>query len=362
MDKIKYLLLALAFFMFVPFATFAEEEVEEATTEEVEDANEGEDVETTEGDTNEVSVYFFRGQGCPHCEEAEEWFKSIEEEHGSKFKIVDYETWYNEDNKEIFRKVLKARNEYVSDEESLGVPYIVIGDHSWLGFHESYTSEIMTTIESEYEKDSSERYDVMNLINNNSSNQKVDSSENNIDGETTIESHDNGATAALLIIVGIGIIVLAIALIPKYQKVKNDEKEKARFIKMVASGIGIFVVLVIVFLILSGGSSNEYLNARIKGCPDITLKEGLENLKSFYNKYNVDFTYKIKSGESESGVSRTYLYLNHMETIYDYNVYVPLELNDGVVSFSYVFRNGTVERGIVGGSASIEAALCGNYN
>lgn len=306
---------------------------------------------------DKVNIYFFNGEGCSHCEEFKTWIDGIKTEYGNLFEVKDYETWNNEENASLMYRVAEVRGEEVE-----GVPYIVIGDHSWLGFHESYTSEIMTTIESEYEKDSSERYDVMNLINNNSSNQKVDSSENNIDGETTIESHDNGATAALLIIVGIGIIVLAIALIPKYQKVKNDEKEKARFIKMVASGIGIFVVLVIVFLILSGGSSNEYLNARIKGCPDITLKEGLENLKSFYNKYNVDFTYKIKSGESESGVSRTYLYLNHMETIYDYNVYVPLELNDGVVSFSYVFRNGTVERGMVGGSASIEAALCGNYN
>lgn len=306
---------------------------------------------------DKVNIYFFNGEGCSYCEEFKTWIDGIKTEYGNLFEVKDYETWNNEENASLMYRVAEVRGEEVE-----GVPYIVIGDHSWLGFHESYTSEIMTTIESEYEKDSSERYDVMNLINNNSSNQKVDSSENNIDGETTIESHDNGATAALLIIVGIGIIVLAIALIPKYQKVKNDEKEKARFIKMVASGIGIFVVLVIVFLIFPGGSSNEYLNARIKGCPDITLKEGLENLKSFYNKYNVDFTYKIKSGESESGVSRTYLYLNNMETLYDYNVYVPLELNDGVVSFSYVFRNGTVERGVVGGSASIEAALCGNYN
>ena len=146
----------------------------------------------------------------------------------------------------------------------------------------------------------------------------------------------------------------------KVEVIKSEKADKPNYIWLI--GIGIFVVLVIVFLVLPSGGSNEYLNAKIKGCPNITLKEGLDNLKSFYNKYNVDFTYKVKSGESESGVARTYLYLNNMETLYDYNVYVPLELNDGVVSFSYVFRNGTVERGVVGGSASIEAALCGNYN
>lgn len=167
-----------------------------------------------------------------------------------------------------------------------------------------------------------------------------------------------------IIFILIGIIILAIVFILlRFDKVKSDEEAKKKFnrICLWISG-GVFAIFVIIFIAVSVGESNEYLNAKIKGCPNITLKEGLDNLKSFYNKYNVDFTYKVKSGESESGVARTYLYLNNMETLYDYNVYVPLELNDGVVSFSYVFRNGTVERGVVGGSASIEAALCGNYN
>ena len=163
MNKIKYLVLALAFFVFIPFVAFAEDDVEESTTEEVETTE-----EAGEANTNEVNVYFFRGQGCPHCEEAEEWFKSIEEEHGSKFKIVDYETWYNEDNKEMFRKVLKARKEYVSDEESLGVPYIVVGNKSWNGFAENYSSEILDAINSEYAKADKDRYDIMKYIDSTS--------------------------------------------------------------------------------------------------------------------------------------------------------------------------------------------------
>ena len=171
MNKIKYLVLALAFFVFIPFVAFAEDEVEETTTEEVETTE-----EAGENNTNEVNVYFFRGQGCPHCEEEEEWFKSIEEEYGSKFKIVDYETWYNEDNKETFRKVLKARNEYVSDDESLGVPYIVIGNKSWNGFAENYISEILDAINSEYAKTDKDRYDIMKYLDTTSN--KEDNSGN----------------------------------------------------------------------------------------------------------------------------------------------------------------------------------------
>ena len=188
MNKIKYLVLALAFFVFIPFVAFAEDEVEETTTEEVETTE-----EAGENNTNEVNVYFFRGQGCPHCEEAEEWFKSIEDEYGSKFKIVDYETWYNEDNKETFRKVLKARNEYVSDEESLGVPYIVVGNKSWNGFAEDYSAEILDTINSEFAKEEKDRYDIMKYVDS-TSNKKEDTS-------------NNDAVALLLILVvvlGIG--------------------------------------------------------------------------------------------------------------------------------------------------------------
>ena len=72
------LLLVLLMILVAPFTVFAEEEAKE--------------------ESKEVKVYFFRGQGCSHCAEAEEWFKSIEEEMGDRFEIIDYETWYNEES------------------------------------------------------------------------------------------------------------------------------------------------------------------------------------------------------------------------------------------------------------------------
>ena len=39
--------------------------------------------ETTETLSNaKVKVYFFRGEGCSHCAEAEAWFNSIQEKEG----------------------------------------------------------------------------------------------------------------------------------------------------------------------------------------------------------------------------------------------------------------------------------------
>ena len=71
MKKVKYLFLILLTLLVLPFTVFAEEE-EEVTTEE---------------DDKEVIVYFFRGEGCSHCAEAEAWFESIEEELGKIMQI-----------------------------------------------------------------------------------------------------------------------------------------------------------------------------------------------------------------------------------------------------------------------------------
>ena len=142
MKKLKYLFVLLLAILVMPFMVFAEGE---------------ETTETTE--SNEVNLYFFRGEGCSHCAEAEEWFKSIEEEYGSMFKIVDYETWYNEDNANLMQQVAAARGE-----EANGVPYIIVGNKSWNGFTESYGNEIIEQIKAEYEKSVDDRYDIMKLL------------------------------------------------------------------------------------------------------------------------------------------------------------------------------------------------------
>lgn len=151
MKKIKLLMVFLVAFFILPFAVFAdgEEENVEVTAE-----------ATEQTESKEVNLYFFRGEGCPHCEEAEEWFKSIEEEYGQFFKIVDYETWNNPDNAELMQKVAAARKETAE-----GVPYIIIGNKSWSGFTDSYEQEMIEQIKSEYEKSEDDRYDIMKYIN-----------------------------------------------------------------------------------------------------------------------------------------------------------------------------------------------------
>lgn len=156
MKKLKYLVLLLALVLILPFAVYAEGE-----------EGEGEPVVTNEeGSNNEDNtdqraiVYFFRGDGCPHCQDAETWFASIQEEYGSKFVIKDYETWNNAENAELMTKVAEVRND-----NATGVPYIIIGDKSWIGFDEgTMADEIKAQIDQVYAQPVNERVDSLALV------------------------------------------------------------------------------------------------------------------------------------------------------------------------------------------------------
>lgn len=154
MKKFKLYLAIIMCLLMIPFTVFADEadtdSKDEATTEEK---------DTKSEDSKKVKIYFFRGEGCPHCAEAEEFFDSIKDEYGEYYTIVDYETWYNTENADLLQKVGKAR-----DEEISGVPYILIGNKSWSGYSSDMNDEIISTIKSEYEKDVADRYDIMKLI------------------------------------------------------------------------------------------------------------------------------------------------------------------------------------------------------
>ena len=170
MKKLKLLFVLFAAFLILPFAVFAEgeeEAVEQTESAETLDSTaEGENTES-----KEVKIYFFRGEGCPHCQDAEEWFKSIEEEYGSFFEIVDYETWQNEDNAKLMQEVAEARGETAE-----GVPYIIVGDKSWNGFTESYEEEIIDQIKTMFEQPVAERYDIMTYLKTGKKADKEESS------------------------------------------------------------------------------------------------------------------------------------------------------------------------------------------
>lgn len=145
MKKFILLFIVMISFFSIPFAVFADDG--ESEDEKIEEKN------------KEVKVYFFHGDGCPHCAEAKEFFDSIEEEYGDLFELVSYETWKNDDNAEGLQKIGEIREENIE-----GVPYILIGNKSWPGYIEDFNDDIIESIKEEYEVEVDERYDIMELI------------------------------------------------------------------------------------------------------------------------------------------------------------------------------------------------------
>ncbi|MBP5678420.1 MAG: hypothetical protein J6X28_01150 [Bacilli bacterium] len=161
MKRIQYLFLLLLVLCLVPMVAFAEGE-EDATLDAEQD--------------NRVTIYFFHGDGCSHCAETNEWFESIEEEYGYKYNIIRYEVWYDEENADLMSRVAAARGE-----DAGGVPYLIIGDKSWIGFaKDTMASEILAQIDSMYETPVAERYDIMDHLKDSKETDKTESTGNDV--------------------------------------------------------------------------------------------------------------------------------------------------------------------------------------
>jgi len=95
---------------------------------------------------NKVNIYFFWGDGCPHCEEEFKFLKSIETEYGDYFTLNTFEVWHNEDNREILKQFANAMGDEVK-----GVPYTIIGNKTFAGFSEKYEQQFLKAIKEQYQ-------------------------------------------------------------------------------------------------------------------------------------------------------------------------------------------------------------------
>lgn len=122
-------------------------------------------------ENEKINVYIFRGEGCPHCEEAIEWFENElanDEEYSKYYKFVKYEVWYDESNADLMDNVAKELGTQAS-----GVPFIVIGDEYFSGFSaEESPNKIKEAIKTQYEKE--DYQDVVKAVKKGQSIKKAD--------------------------------------------------------------------------------------------------------------------------------------------------------------------------------------------
>lgn len=95
---------------------------------------------------DKINIYFFWGDGCPHCEKEFEFFDSIEDEYGDYFVLNTFEVWHNKENEKLLNQFANAMGDEVS-----GVPYTIIGEKTFSGFSETYEKDILDAIKNQYQ-------------------------------------------------------------------------------------------------------------------------------------------------------------------------------------------------------------------
>ena len=92
-------------------------------------------------ENDKITLYFFHGDGCPHCAEEEKFLKTIEDKY-ENLEIVSYEVWYDDGNAELLQKVEEAFSI-----KRPGVPTNVIGKTVISGFGSMTGSKIERAIQ-----------------------------------------------------------------------------------------------------------------------------------------------------------------------------------------------------------------------
>jgi len=107
----------------------------------------------------QVTIYMFRGAGCPHCSDFLDFLNDLAKTEGNKFKLVSYEIWFDKDNKELLEEVANKMGF-----ETSGVPLIIIGKKVYHGYDSSDSESIKKQIDKMYKQKVSDRYDVFDDI------------------------------------------------------------------------------------------------------------------------------------------------------------------------------------------------------
>lgn len=90
--------------------------------------------------TQPVAIYFFWGDGCPHCAQAEPFLAALAERYPN-VEIRAYEVWYVEENQALFQQMAAAYGF-----EPSAVPTIFIGDRHWVGYAAQIAPEIEAAV------------------------------------------------------------------------------------------------------------------------------------------------------------------------------------------------------------------------
>lgn len=164
-----------------------------------------------ENDNSKVNVYLFRGHGCSHCYELIEYLTSIIDEYGKYFNLISYEVWYNADNSNLMSNVAS-----VMGDNANGVPYLIIGKKTFIGYRASTdASAIKKAIKELY--NSNDKYDVMDHLDEANANNEAN---NNSNGKANSYNYNTSVGDRALLYM---MMILSFAIVTIYIVKSNSD-------------------------------------------------------------------------------------------------------------------------------------------
>lgn len=83
-----------------------------------------------------ITAYLFHGDGCPHCSQEQDYIHNDLVPEFSNLEIKEYEVYKNRQNGLFMQKAARELEANVS-----GVPFLIIGDKTFVGYLEGTTSK-----------------------------------------------------------------------------------------------------------------------------------------------------------------------------------------------------------------------------
>lgn len=99
--------------------------------------------ENTESDityNDKINIYLFWGDGCPHCKALAKFLGTLSSKY-TNYNLYTFEVWHNNDNVDLMNRMATSFNE-----KAEGVPYLIIGDKTFIGYSEDDNSAIKQAI------------------------------------------------------------------------------------------------------------------------------------------------------------------------------------------------------------------------
>lgn len=90
---------------------------------------------------DKVVVYFFWGDGCPHCAAAKPFLEELSQRI-PQMEVRMYEVWHDEDNLALFDKMATAHGF-----KAASVPTTFIGTQYWEGYNDTISAQIETVVQ-----------------------------------------------------------------------------------------------------------------------------------------------------------------------------------------------------------------------